>query len=325
LTPTAAGAAFTSRPPPLTNGKRKLPKRRPAGCERKIVAAWRGFPSWETDCKNSLKHLINLMPRNLQKKNLSKEISIRAADNNVVPAAFVSNNSVGLVILSHGITTGKEEDGVYTEFAERILAPTFDSIRFDFRGHGESREPSRDVTVCGEILDFMAVVRWARERKYSKLFHVGTSFGASVTLLSLAHFSFHDFASVVFWNPVISYRNTFINATVPWAQEFFNQRTADELAYRAGTKIPETNFVVGPRMAMELLNLRPEETKWPSNLPLLIIHGDHDTSVPHADAVEYCKRYPSATLHTLPGVDHGFDDKIAEAYGKTLEWFRQHA
>ncbi len=169
----------------------------------------------KTNCKQPPKRLINLMPNNLQRKKVSKEITIRATDDNVVPAAFVSNNSDGLVILSHGISTGKEEDGVYTEFAERILAPTLDSIRFDFRGHGDSRMPSRDVTVSGEILDFMAVVRWARERNYAKLFHVGTSFGASVSLLSLANFSFHDFASVVFWNPVISYRNTFINATVP--------------------------------------------------------------------------------------------------------------
>ena len=120
-------------------------------------------------------------------------------------------------------------------------------------------------------------------------------------------------------------RNTFINATVPWARDFFNQRTEDELAYRTGTKIPETNFVIGPRMAMELLNLHPEDTKWPGNLPLLIIHGDNDTSVPHSDAVELCKRNPAATLHTLSGVDHGFDHKISEAYGKSIEWLKQNA
>jgi len=78
-------------------------------------------------------------------------------------------------------------------------------------------------------------------------------------------------------------------------------------------------------MTMEMLNLHPEDTKWPSNLPLLIIHGDHDTCVPHADATEYCKRNPAAALYTLSGVDHGFDQKISEAYGKTIEWFRQHA
>lgn len=259
-----------------------------------------------------------------QKKSVSKNISIRTADNNMIPASFVSNGSDKLVILSHGITTGKEEDGVYTNFAEKILTPDFDSIRFDFRGHGDSSMNTRDVTVCGEILDFMAVVGWARTRKYAKLFHVGTSFGGGITLLSVANFSFNDFAGMVFWNPVISYRNTFIDATVPWAREFFNQRTLDELAYRSGTKVPETKFVIGPRMTMELLNFHPENTVWPDNVPLLIIHGDRDTLVPHADAVEYCKHNPRVKLHTLSGVDHGFDNKLSEGYRETVQWFNQH-
>lgn len=269
--------------------------------------------------------MIILMSRSQSKPPVSEAVTICAADNNIVHAALISNNSEALVILSHGITTTKEEDGIYTEFAERILAPEFDTVRFDFRGHGNSQMDSRDVTVCGEILDFMAVVGWARERGYTKLFHLGTSFGASITLLSLAHFAFSDFAAVVFWNPVISYRNTFTEPIVPWAREFFNQQTLDELAYRTGTKIPETNFVIGPKMAIELLNFRPQDTRWPDDLPLLIIHGDRDTSVPHADSVDYWNRNPATTLHTLTGVDHGFDEKLSDAFTKTLEWFKQHA
>ncbi|HEY6185240.1 MAG TPA: alpha/beta fold hydrolase [Terriglobales bacterium] len=252
-------------------------------------------------------------------------MSIRAADNILIPCALVSSGSDKLVILSHGITTGKEEDGIYTRFAEEVLAPQFDSLRFDFRGHGESALSSTEVTVCGEVLDFMAVVRWARARGYTKLFHLGTSFGASITLLSAAHFSFAGFSSAVFWNPVISYRNTFIEPKVPWAKEFFDQGVADELAYRTGTRIPETQFVIGPRMTIELLMLRPEDTVWPASLPLLIIHGDKDMSVPHADSAEYCRRNPRVKLHTIPGVDHGFDDKVEEVYGLTQRWFKEQA
>lgn len=252
--------------------------------------------------------------------------TIVAADGHKVPSTFVSNGSNKLVILSHGITTGRDEEGAYTGFVDKFLFPTFDSIRFDFRGHGESAVPPSEVTVAGEILDLMAVVGWARKHKYAKLFHVGTSFGASITLLSVARFSFKDFARVAFWNPVINYQNTFVNATVEWGREFFNQKSLDELAYRAGTPIPETNFVIGPRMTIELMLYRPQDTVWPARLPLLVIHGDRDTAVPYVDAVAYCERNRKvATLHTMRDVDHGFDSKINEAYKLTLKWFTKAA
>jgi len=250
-------------------------------------------------------------------------IYIPTADGHNVPAELVSSGSERLVILSHGIATNKDEDGIYTTFAEEILAPEFDSIRFDFRGHGHSTLRSEEATIAGEILDFMAVVRWSRQQGYKNLFHVGTSFGASITLLCAARFSFHDFSSFVFWNPVINYDNTFINSTVSWGKEFFSQKTLDELAYKNGIAIPETNFVIGPRMAMELLNFHPDATIWPLGLPLLVIHGDKDSAVPCYDALEYQKRNDRVvTLRIIQGVDHGFDDKISDVYELTAEWFR---
>ena len=253
-------------------------------------------------------------------------IEITAADGHVVPNNAVLQGSDSLVVMSHGITTGKDEDGLYTEFAEQVLAPLFDSIRFDFRGHGESAIPSNQATVAGELLDLMAVMKWARESGHRKIFHLATSFGASVTLLALSRFSFNDLSAVVFWNPVISYRNTFIHPKVEWAREFFDQKTEEELAYRTGTKVPETEFVIGPQMTVELLLLAPEQTTWPPSLPLLIVHGDADTCVPFSDAEEYVTRNSDhVTLHRVPGVDHGFDDKIQDVFQQTVQWFKERA
>jgi pimeloyl-ACP methyl ester carboxylesterase len=254
----------------------------------------------------------------------SKRPVVEASDGHLVPAIWISTGSRKLVVLSHGITTNKDEDGVYSKFAESVLAPAFDSVRFDFRGHGESTLPTDQVTVAGEILDFMAVVKWARQQGYERIYHVATSFGASVTLLSIAHFPLSDFAAVVFWNPVISYINTFIRPTVPWAKEFFDHKSDTELAYRKGIRITETDFTIGPKMVMELLSMRPDSTSWPGSTPLLIAHGDRDSCVPLKDAAEYCARNKGSKLTTIPGVDHGFDDKIGEVYQLSLDWLKQH-
>ncbi len=252
-------------------------------------------------------------------------IEIKAADGHIVPHKTVLNSSDALVVISHGITSDKEEGGLYTEFAERLLAPDFDSLRFDFRGHGESAMPSSEITITGALLDLMAMVQWARSQGYRKLFHLASSFGGSISLLAFARFSFSDFAAVTFWNPVTHYNNTFIEPKVEWAKTFFDQEKVDELAYRPATLIPPKNFVIGPRMAMELLLLHPEETVWPSQPPLLIFHGDADAHVPFSDAATYAKRNPeNVTLRRINGASHGFGGHTDILCQETIQWFKQH-
>jgi pimeloyl-ACP methyl ester carboxylesterase len=253
----------------------------------------------------------------------SSRIKVNAADGHTVKSTAVRGGSNKLVLLSHGIVSNKDEDGDFSELAEKWLAPEFDSIRYDFRGHGQSTVKSKDVTISGEILDLMAVVGWARQQGYSELYHVAASFGASIALLAASRFNFGDFSRAVFWNPVTSYINTFVHAKVEWGRTYFDQESNDELAYRSGTRIPESKFVIGPRMTMEFLFYKPEDVVWPADLPLLIIHGDADTYVPHSDSAKYQERNSqSVILHTLQGVDHGFDDKIKEAMTLTSKWLR---
>lgn len=251
---------------------------------------------------------------------MPSNLTLHAADHNEIPATHVANGSDGLVILSHGITSNKDESGIYTRFVDEFLSPGLDSVRFDFRGHGDSRMPTTSVTIAGEILDFMAVVKWARAQKYKRLYHVSASFGCGITLLSAAQFDLRDFARVAFWNPVIRYDHTFTQAVLPWGRTFFNQTRMDELAHREGTPIPQTSFTVGPAMTMELLQMRPHETTWPVEVPLLVVHGDADHLVPHQDAADYCARNKGTVFKTIPGADHGFGSQIAGVYDLTRKW-----
>ncbi|MHC1728373.1 MAG: alpha/beta hydrolase family protein [Syntrophobacteraceae bacterium] len=254
----------------------------------------------------------------------TRELLIPAADGHIVPATLVCAGQKRLVIMSHGITGDREEEGVHSGFAELLFEQGFDSIRFDFRGHGKSAIASRDAAISGMMLDFMAVVRWAREQNYQDLFHVATSFGASITLMCVGGFSFSDFAAVTFWNPVIDYGHVFVNPLTEWGRKHFGQVNRDELPYRPGVSLSDGAIVVGPQMMMELFVLRPQDTVWPKCPPLLIIHGDRDTCVSCEDSKSYhAKNFESVTLYTLPGADHGFGDKLFEAYEATLGWFAE--
>ena len=172
----------------------------------------------------------------------------------------------------------------------------------------------------------MAVMKWARASDHRKIFHLATSFGASVTLLAALRLSFADLSAVVFWNPVINYRNTFIKPKVEWASEFFDQKSEEELAFRPGTTISDSDFVIGPAMTMELMFLTPERTDWPPGVPLLVIYGDADTSVPFSDAEEYAEiNSPIVNLVAIQGADHGFDSAIGDVVEQTLRWFQQYS
>lgn len=246
---------------------------------------------------------------------------IEAADGHLVRCNFLSSDSDTLVILSHGITDDKEEDGAFTDMAEQYLAPKFDSIRFDFRGHGESAIASVKVTIAGEILDFAAVIRWAQKKGYKRLFHVGASFGASITLLAISKLHSCHFEKVVFWNPVTSFINTFVEPQVAWGSTFLGRQFYENFPSIEAVQVPETDFMLSAELAAELLYYPLERISWASDVPLLIIHGDRDTYVPYEDSVRFTADNPSVKLKTLTGADHGFDDQMPKAIQMTNDWF----
>lgn len=253
---------------------------------------------------------------------LSKKIT--ASDGHVIHSLLFSCESRRIVILAHGITAEKTEDGIFEKFATKFLAPDFDAICFDFRGHGESSIPPRDTTIAGELLDLMAVLKWCEDAGYRRIGIVGTSFGGSISLLAIQSFGQASISALALWNPVINYRNTFTHATTPWGKTFFTQSDDRDLANVTSIAIPETDFKIGPKMIMEFLLLHPEQTVIPDSIPTLVIHGTADTLVPHQDSKSFCSARRGIEFLSLPNVDHGFDDSISVAYTETAEWFRRH-
>ena len=51
-------------------------------------------------------------------------------------------------------------------------------------------------------------------------------------------------------------------------------------------------------------DLAPDADRLPQELPMLLIHGDRDTTAPLAGAQRLAAHHPAAVLLTLPGVDH---------------------
>lgn len=254
---------------------------------------------------------------------MKKEVALKTPDGHRIRNRLIQRSGDNLVILAHGIATEKNEAGIFSKFAERTLDDSFDSIRFDFRGHGQSSIRSVEATITGEVLDLMTVITWSKSQRYEKVHVVAASFGASITLLASMAFDLSMIRSFVFWNPVINYRNTFIQSTVEWGREFFDHESINELARRPYTRIPETKFKIGPRMTVEFLLMHPENAAYNMKAPFLVLHGERDSMVPKEDAHDFCVRAQRPEAYReIPGVDHGFENAIDQVYSITSSWLR---
>lgn len=221
-------------------------------------------------------------------------------------------NSTGkCVILCHGITVDKEEDGIFTELAYKLCSSGFAVFRFDFRGHGESEGKSVDMTILGETKDLEAAVKFLRKIGYKKLGILGASFaGGAVSLFASSHPE--KVQALILWNAGIDYSSK-IRPVTPWGKKYFG-KPAFERAEKFGfTEIGSRKFKIGKRLLDEFKVLKPWKNLAKLNIPILFIHGDKDSYIPYSDSVKYSKLFQNAELVTIHGAEHGFHDNPKHA------------
>src|SRR6266498_4136241 len=87
------------------------------------------------------------------------------------------------IILAHGITVDKDEYGTFVTLTEQLCTHGFAVFRFDFRGHGESKGESINMTVTGELKDLAAAVEEVLLKGYQEIGLLGMSFGGGIATL----------------------------------------------------------------------------------------------------------------------------------------------
>jgi pimeloyl-ACP methyl ester carboxylesterase len=128
------------------------------------------------------------------------------------------------VILLHGINVDKDEwGGFHKHLAEELFRKRIASLRFDFRGHGESGGDSMAVLVVGDILDVRASVREMRRRSEAPISFIATSFAAGPAIFAAAELG--NVSHLILIAPVLDYVGTFLEAQTEWARGAFNERS----------------------------------------------------------------------------------------------------
>lgn len=236
-----------------------------------------------------------------------------------------SNKTNKTIILAHGITVDKDEDGVFINLANLLRDNGYAVFRFDFRGHGESEGKSINMTIAGEMLDLEAAFNHVVEQGYEKIGLVGASFGGGVSTIFVLN-NQDKLECLCLWNPCLNYDHCFINPTLPWIRARKKHMKKD-LQEKGWTTLGSRKFVLGKRLFDEMANLLPYKELKNIKIPLVIIHGDKDTYVPYKDSNEAVWGMDNGSLITIKDGEHGFhepEEALHEANNETLKFFKKY-
>jgi len=237
-----------------------------------------------------------------------------------IPSIFNSCHSSSCVLLLHGITSEKTESGLYQSLSDLLLNKGFDSLMFDFQGHGESSVESSNSTVHGMISELHDVYSILTS-KYEYIHVVAASFGSSIFLNYCTRVQLDKLKSFTLWNPVVNYQKTFVKPSTEWGKNFYPQGNGQNVLDTKKHKVPGKTFYLGRDFIYELLFNNFDPTQLIITAQGLLLHGAQDNIVPIETVEEFyesIKDIIPIEMSVFPDASHGFDNFEDELFEKTL-------
>ena len=222
-----------------------------------------------------------------------------------------------LVVMAHGGPGGDKRGplGLFDVLAETLETSLgLSSLRFDFRGCGESDGTPLDMTVRSRADELASVMSWARGHGYARTALVAESLGASVALLAERP---EVDALVLLWPAVCLARTDLAGYFAPE-----KEGEPAEKGFIVDGGIPVCAEFV--RECREL-DLVPALSR--VHVPTLIVHGDEDRCVPVDQARRVHELIPAVkNLVVVQGGGHslGRPAERAIVLENTIRWLGKH-
>lgn len=201
----------------------------------------------------------------------------------------------GLVVMLHGGPGGQRDgpEGLYSKLAETLGGRQIASLRFDFRGVGESTGRYRDMTIVRQVAEYESVWSLVRSLGFRRVGVIGESYGATIALGSALA---NPDVVCLLWPAIYFLDGTFAP---------FVTSEKIETARRNGFTIEEDQEV-GLRFLEEVLEIRDVEDGLKRiKVPTLLIHGTADQEVPFRQSERALELLSEPKgLVTVKGGDH---------------------
>lgn len=211
-----------------------------------------------------------------------------------------SSRRYPLVILCHGFSSSKDSK-IYSFMSQKLYEKRILSLRLDFYGHGESEGKFEDVTITEGCNDVLSAVNFVEKLGYiSKIMVYGVSFGGVCALLAASRSK--DIIALGLRAPasdMIEVRR------IKLGEEGLNEWKKKRYSLYKNYKGKELRLNYTFAQDAERINTFEEARN--IDIPVLIIHGDKDASVPLAQSEKLSRMIRKSTLKIIKGADHFFE------------------
>lgn len=227
------------------------------------------------------------------KKPRSKSVKFTSRDSLTLRGTLTRPAGVAraLMLMVHGITSDRSEWGIFDMLAEEVAKEGVSSLRFDFRGHGESKLDESLITLSGILSDITSAWReledaapGADPRRYI----VGSSFGGGLAYAAASRDGRFDRAFLI--APVFDYLADIDHCAPEWRSDL---KRRDHFKYN--------DLALGRALANEALYLDP--LTGPA-VPTTIFHGTKDTDVSIELSRAVVSRQAAIDLIEMKGAGH---------------------
>lgn len=226
------------------------------------------------------------------------------------------------VLMLHGFTGNKAESHrMFVKLARALCTQGIASLRFDFRGSGDSEGEFENMTLRSELMDAQEALRWLGKHKRvdnRRVAVVGMSMGAMIASMLVAR-ERDRIKSLILWAPVAE------------GEAILNQMSTPE----AVTSLAQTGvtdyegYLVGMPFIRQFAEAKPLREVTRAKCPVLIVHGEKDPTVPVQQATMYEEALQSPRRRVrkviIPGADHTFAKHAWQTrlYLETLTWLAE--
>ena len=220
-----------------------------------------------------------------------------------------------VVLFFHGFTGHHiEAHFMFARMSRMLERENIGSVRFDFRGSGNSDLDFSEMTVFTELEDAEIVLNYVKNLEWvndEKIGVVGLSMGGVVASL-LAEKRGKDIEAICLWAPALKNREVFLSK----AQE----RGVDE-----HSEIWDVGGVSISKTFLEsILSFDAWEKLKGYEGKVMIVHGTGDETVPFSHSEEISRRF-GFELVRIEGADHVFSSErwLKELFESTLSFFKR--
>jgi pimeloyl-ACP methyl ester carboxylesterase len=233
-----------------------------------------------------------------------KTIKFRSIDGlKLVGDYYPAEDTNCSVLLLHGITATRNEEGLYTEICKRLQSKNIASFTVDLRAHGESDGKQQELTLSGAINDIIASIGELQKLSGNKkVVLISASFSAGLCIYVAENLK-STIQTMVLFNPRLDYTPWATDHEL-WDKDSISDKGAKE--FHSKGYIIRNDFKVGQALFNEILCFKPAVNLKNLDIPILYIHGTDDSVVPISTVEDKYNNNGKGTLIKILGADHGF-------------------